>query len=143
MCIHTCKYVKHYQLYEACCFIQMIFQPCIRETANHCRDLTGSLNNHYATTYGLHRDSSLNSLLYFHVNEGLIPDVMHDCLEGCIQYEVKELCKHLCAGGILSLATINSAIQTFPLLEFDARNRPAPITAASLGSSDLTLKQTG
>ena len=32
------------------------------------------LHQHIATTYGLHRDSILNSSKYFHVTEGLIPD---------------------------------------------------------------------
>ena len=51
------------------------------------------LHRHIVTIYGLHRDSILNSSKYFHVTEGLIPDIMHDCLEGALQYEVKELLK--------------------------------------------------
>ena len=68
---------------------------------------------------------------------------MHDCLEGCVQYEVKELLKHLCSEGILSVSAINNAIQLFPLMGSDARNRPAPITTTTLASSDHALKQTG
>ena len=76
-------------------FLSEAFQPRTREThTHHCSALGGPLHNHYATTYGLHRDSSLNTLQYFHVTEGLIPDIMHDCLEGCVQYEVKELLKY-------------------------------------------------
>ena len=115
-----------------------------REThAHQCADLDGPLHNHYATAYGLHRDLALNTLSFFHVTEGLIPDIMHDCLEGCVQYEVKELLKHLSSEGILSVVDINSAVHSFPLTGFDARNHPAPITAVNLASSDHSLKQTG
>lgn len=95
----------------------------------------------YATAYGLHRDSALNTLHYFHVTEGLISDIMHDCLEGCVQYEVKELLRHF--KGILSVTAINNDIHSFPLMGSDARNRPAPITAITLASSDNSLKHTG
>ena len=125
-------------------FLSEEFELRTREThANHCSHLGGLLHDHCATTYGLHRDSSLNSLRYFHVTEGLIPDIMHDCLEGCVQYEVKELLKYLSSTRILSLSTINSLIQSFPYIGPDARNRPSPITAATLASSDHALKQTG
>jgi len=43
----------------------------------HCKDLDGSLHNHFATTYGLNFDSVLNSSRYFHVVDGVIPDIMH------------------------------------------------------------------
>ena len=101
------------------------------------------MHNHYATTYGLHCDSVLNTLQYFHVTEGLIPDIMHDCLEGYVQHEIKDLFKYLSSAGILSVSSINTAIQTFPLSGSDAINRPAPISAVILASSDHSLKQTG
>ena len=40
--------------------------------------------------HGINRNSILNELTYFHVCDGsLLPDVMHDILEGSLQYEVK------------------------------------------------------
>jgi len=40
--------------------------------------------------YGINHYSVLNTLSYFHVcNGGLVPDIMHDLLEGALQYEVK------------------------------------------------------
>ena len=39
----------------------------------------------------LHHDPILNSLVWFHSTEGLPPDIMHDILEGALQYEVKEM----------------------------------------------------
>ena len=63
--------------------------PRTRDThAHHIRSLEGPLNSHSSMTYGLTRDSCLNSSSYFHVTEGLAPDIMHDVLEGVAQYEV-------------------------------------------------------
>ena len=125
-------------------FLSEDFQARTRQThTNHCSNLGGPLHEHYATTYGLHRDSSLNTLRYFHVTEGLIPDIMHDLLEGCVQYEVKELLKYLSSCHILSVSSLNDAIQSFPYLGPDSRNRPSPITAATLASSDKNVKQSG
>ena len=40
--------------------------------------------------FGINRNSVLNELQYFHAcNGGLLPDIMHDVLEGALQYEVK------------------------------------------------------
>jgi len=80
MCTCICKSIWHTHLQQ---FLSEAFQARTREThRNHCSDLKGPLHDHYATTYGLHRDSSLNSLQFFHVTEGLIPDIMNDCFRG-------------------------------------------------------------
>ena len=97
--------------------------------------------DHVATTYGLVRDSTLNTLKYFHVTEGLPPDCMHDMLEGTIQYEIKELLKSLIAQGFFNLETVNSRIQLFPYSASDATNKPSTIN--TLSTSDHSLKQSG
>ena len=137
LCIHVCVCIVHvlYICFLPLKFLSEDFQPRTREIhANQCADLAGPLHNHYATTYGLHRDSVLNTLEYFHVTEGLIPDIMHDCLEGSVQYGVKELLKHLC------LVCLPSMIQ---FSHSDVKNQPAPITTATLASADHALRQTG
>lgn len=49
-----------------------------REThKGHLTYLDGLMHNHLATTYGLSFDSVLNSSRYFHVVDGMIPDIMH------------------------------------------------------------------
>ena len=53
------------------------------------------LRDHYSMTYGVNRESILNSLLYFDVaNECVVPDLMHDVLEGYLPYKVKLMLKH-------------------------------------------------
>ncbi len=51
--------------------------------------------------------------MYFHVTEGLVPDVMHDVLEGCLPYETKELLRHLFQSGVLTLGNLNEIINHF------------------------------
>ena len=93
------------------------FQPRNREThARHIQQLDGPLHNHIATTYGIQSNSILNSSRYFHVTEGLVMDIMHDILEGTLEYEMKELMKYLCSSGICSLNIINSKIRSFHMV---------------------------
>ena len=44
---------------------------------------------------------------YLHVREGLVPDVMHDMLEGYAPYVVKELLKYLDQNSIVTLEELN------------------------------------
>ncbi|KZS05659.1 Uncharacterized protein APZ42_031091 [Daphnia magna] len=42
------------------------------------------LRTHYSRLYGINQISILSSFLYFHVIGGLVPDIMHDILEGVL-----------------------------------------------------------
>lgn len=121
------------------------FQPRTREThKQHCSQLQGPLHDHIATTYGLHRDSILNSSHYFHVCDGLAPDIMHDVLEGSLQYEVKELLKHLIISKkILTLEELNTSIESFPYVLSDKATKPSIIAPQVLASKDHSLRQKG
>ena len=79
-------------------------------------------------------------LRYFHVTESLIPDVMHDVLEGVLPYEVKELLKHLTNEGIISFEKLSSAMESFPYTGHDLLNKPTPLALTTLRSSDHKLK---
>lgn len=94
-----------------------------------------------ATTYGLNRDSILNSLQFFHVTEGLPPDIMHDILEGALQYEMKEmLLVFTCEKGYFSLDVLNQRIKEFSYFYADVKDKPSEIT---LNSTDHALSQEG
>ena len=125
-------------------FVAEAFQPRDRSThASHCSALNGDLHDYYATTYGINRDSLLNTSKFFHVTEGLVPDIMHDCLEGCLPYEVKELLKHLIQCGVITLPMLNDTVQSFPYQGSDASNKPSIISSSTISSSDHGLRQTG
>lgn len=77
------------------------------------------------------------------MTEGLVPDVMHDILEGCLAYEVEELLKHIVNTRLISLSELDNIIQSFPYLGLDRQNKPSPISSATLSSPDHSLRQTG
>ena len=118
--------------------------PRTRDThAHHIRSLQGPLNSHSSVTYGLTRDSCLNSSSYFHVTEGLAPDIMHHVLEGVAQYEVKELLKYLIEEKLRTLDHLNSSIASFSYCYSDIKDKPTPISQTTLLSSDHSIKQKG
>lgn len=94
-----------------------------------------------ATTCDLNRDSILNSLQYFHVTDGLPPDIMHDILDGALQYEVKEMLR-LFTGekNFFSLNTLNHLRSKFSYHYSDSENNLAPIT---LHTKDNKINQEG
>ena len=55
----------------------------------HCSALGGALDRHFATTYGVARNSILNTLQNLNVINGLPPNIMHDVMEGVLPLEVK------------------------------------------------------
>ena len=131
-------------IYNLLQFLSENFQPRNHEThASHCLTLNGDHHSHFATTYGIITDSILNSSSFFHVTEGLVPDIMHDCLEGCLAYEVKELLKCFVQSGIITMPLLNEIILTFSYKGRDARNKPSTISSSTMSSSDHGLKQTG
>ncbi len=97
-----------------------------------------------ATTYGVMFESILNTTSYFHTTEGLPPDIMHDILEGAVQYEVKELLKHLInEKSYFSLSLLNNKIERFPYMQTDKENKPVAILSSTLSANYHSLKQKG
>lgn len=81
-------------------FIESQFQ--LRSAAEHSRqcdileqeDLSSLDHQHFSMMFGVNRRSLLTSLSYFDVTSGiLIPDVMHDFLEGVVPLEFKLMLK--------------------------------------------------
>lgn len=77
---------------------------------------------------------------FFHVTEGLVPDIMHDILEGVLPFGIKHL---LIDDKCVTLSYINDSISSFPFTYLDAANKPNIIESKTLRSSDHSLKQTG
>ena len=95
--------------------------------------------------YGINRNSILNDLKYFHVcNGSLIPDIMHDVLEGALQYEVKLMLQFMINHeGYFTLETFNSCLVNLELGYMESNNRPTVISARTLNSEGNSLKQNG
>ena len=111
--------------------------------ANHVADLHGPLHDHIATTYGVVEESILNECRYFHVVDGLVPDIMHDLLEGSAQLTLKCLLRYLISEKkCFSLKTLNKRILSFKYGHADVKNKPSEINKTSLFTSDK-LRQSG
>ena len=104
------------------------------------QDETGKLSKEY----GINRNSILNELLYFNVCDGsLLPDIMHDLLEGVLQYEVKLLLCVMVQGKYFTLENFNSRLENAELGYMECKNRPTRISATTFNSDGNSLKQNG
>ena len=89
--------------------------------------------------------SVISELKYFDVSSGaLIPDVMHDILEGALHYEAKLLLKPFVnCDHYFTLTKLNQQIQALELGISEVKSRPSPISSATLLDGDGRLKQSG
>ena len=112
---------------------------------SHVADLGGHLHDHIATTYGVTGKSVLNDSRYFHVVTGLVPDIMHDILEGTAQLTMKYLLRHLIVSKkFFSLRTLNERIMSFNYGPADIANKPSEISRTTFNRVDSNaLKQSG
>lgn len=110
---------------------------------SHISDLNGPLHDHIATTYGVSENSLLNSSRYFHVVDGLVPDIMHDILEGTAQLVLRCLIQYLVLERkVFSFKTLNERISIFNYGTTDMKNKPSEITRSTFTSCD-SLRQSG
>ena len=69
------------------------------EHSDHCdllemEDLSSLDHQHFSTTFGINHRTLLGRLRYFSVTSGaLLPDIMHDILEGALPLELKCMLK--------------------------------------------------
>lgn len=102
---------------------------------------TPTLRDHYATTYVVVRNSCLNSLKYFHVVDGMSPNIMHDMLQrvlhGCAN--LKDL---IIKKSLLWIQQLNDIIEAFCYGPIETSNKPSLIKEK--GFSDTNdIKQSG
>ncbi|XP_028416938.1 uncharacterized protein LOC114541149 [Dendronephthya gigantea] len=96
-----------------------------------------------ASTYGINFRSALCQSRYFHVIGGLPGDSMHDILEGCLQYEAKELLKYLIQERkYFNLQYLNSSLESFDF-GYQMRRITIGISDATLNSDSNNLHQKG
>ena len=78
----------------------------------------------YSKEFGINCKSSLNDLKYFHVCDGfLIPDIMHDVLEGVLQYEVKLMLQYMITiERYFTLDMVNTKLENLELSKAESVN---------------------
>lgn len=101
-------------------------------------------NRDLGKVYGANRLSILCKSRYFSVIDGLPGDVMHDLLEGVLQYECKEMLKiFINEEKYLTLDQLNERIKRFDYGYYNDKNRPSPISQQTLNNANNSLKQKG
>ena len=125
---------------------------------NQCASLNDPGHDHFSTTYGVNFNSILNESQYFHVTQGMVPDVMHDVLEGIAPYEVKEMLKVILyfvinvvnlvlqvfvGSSLFKLDNLNASISNFPYPDVDSNCKPSLISQSTFHSNDNKINQGG
>lgn len=127
-----------------------MFQFCekdftLRTRAGHryqCQQIVD--NPDLGKVYGVNRLPILCNSRYFSVIDGLPGDVMHDLLEGVLQYECKEMLKiFINEQKYLTLNQLNERIKRFDFGYYNDKNKPSPISQQTLNNGNNSLKQKG
>ena len=64
---------------------------------------------------------------------GLLPDIMHDVLEGALEYEVKLLLRVLTENeNYFTLDNFNDCLENLELGHMECKSRPTPISKKTL-----------
>lgn len=112
---------------------------------NHCDLIENDRSGDMSKEYGINRRSALNDLKFFHVcNGALIPDIMHDVLEGVLQYEAKLMLQYMInVENYFSVDMFNSKLQNLELGNTESKNRPTSVSIKTINSEGNSLKQNG
>lgn len=111
----------------------------------HCRSIEEDSSGDASKEYGINRNSILNQLTYFHVCDGsLLPDIMHDLLEGVLQYETKLMLQTFVnSKKYFTLDEFNSRLENLELGYMESKSRPTLVSHKTLNSESNSLKQNG
>lgn len=88
-------------------------------------------------SFGVKRPCPLNALQFIHSSDNYAVDIMHDLLEGVVQYELKLLFQYL-VKDFICLNTLSQRIQSFNYGYNERKNRPSGVKVND-GSNDLGL----
>ena len=74
----------------------------------------------------------------------LIPDIMHDVLEGALQYEIKLMLRFMIRNEEhFTLGQFNSRLESVELGYMETKDQATLITNQTLNSTSNSLKQSG
>ncbi len=94
-----------------------------------------------ASVYGVKRNSILNQSKFFHVVDGLDPDIMHDQLEGVLPLTVKLMLKHFIkVDKYVTLDMLNHRIKAFNYGSADGNSELKPVI---LSNDSGSISQSG
>lgn len=111
----------------------------------YCSEMENSENwDEKSKLYGINSRSIFFELECFDPCSGaMVPDVMHDLLEGTLQYEAKLILKHAIHERYFTYKRFSESLQALELGYMEADNRPTMISSETINSNDKTLGQKG
>ena len=89
-----------------------------------------------SSVYGIKENSSLNCLQYYHVINGLPPDIAHDIFQGFATDFLQDLLSYFMQLKVLTPEIVNAAISSFNYSPIDQHNKPQVLKIIS----DTTFK---
>lgn len=103
-----------------------------------CSGLETDLSEFIGKQYGLNYRSCLNDLQFFHVIGGMVPDVMHDILEGCLPLTICEMLSHyVLVEKVISIDQVNHGLRNFQYGPGEVKDRPSIIDINHLKNRKL------
>lgn len=88
----------------------------------HCKALNESPTLH--SVQGVKKPCVLNSLQFFHSTDNFTVDIMHDLLEGVVQYELKLVFQYFVKNGYVSPSALSDRLQSFSYGFTNRKNKP-------------------
>ena len=77
-----------------------------------------------SSVYGIKKNSSPNCLQYYHVINGLPPDIAHDVFEGFATDFLQKLLSYFIQLKVVTPEIVNAAISSFNYSPIDQHNKP-------------------
>ena len=93
-----------------------------------------------SSVYGIKENSSLNCLQYYHVINGLPPDIAHALFEGFATDLLQSLLSYFIQLKVLTPEIVNAAISSFNYTPIDQHNKPQVLKMIS--NTTFKIKQT-
>ena len=93
-----------------------------------------------SSVYGIKENSSLNCLQYYHVINGLPPNIAHDAFEGFTTDFLQNLLSYFIQLKVLTPEIVNAAISSFNYSPIDQHNKPQVLKIIS--NTTFKVKQT-
>ncbi len=112
------------------------------EHKRQCELLTGPMQSHNSTSFGINRRSVLEELKNFSVVKNLPHDIMHDLFEGIVPRERKCILVEFCIrSNFFSVKTFNQRLVNFDYGQLELGDKPAEIDEVSLKKPETNIRQ--
>lgn len=117
----------------------------LNEHEKQCDRLETEEYDKISKEFGINRRTIFMQLKYVDICSGiLLPDIMHDVLEGSLQYEVKLALRYfIFEKKYFKASKLQKIMNSFELGYMEVQDRPTPIDKKILKNNDNSLRQNG